>query len=323
MGASDIEMKNTLPNAVELDSYIQDQQSRLYAYLCSIWGVGDLTYNSYPRTYRNPVSDGYIPEWYDPTIMQYVDGTGRNKKGGMFFEDSLAAMSFYGLADPVKKNGSRDDMAKVQLLFFVNLTKITPGGLTHAQQAGQRLDELAINDVRNFLQNNGCGFSMTDVCRDIDKVVERYSGAFKRSILSKNMNNFLAFRIDMQMPYNSQLNTTNYIPPMAADTQRTLTIFIKNAPDPTKKIKVGGGRFIQQEYAATNILIPCDTGQSVSCLAGKVVQFPFYYGGTFDQTPNYNAVTGQWDKTDVGGFQANPDPSDPGTPITITFTDFA
>ena len=317
-------MEYIFQTATGIDSYIQEQLGRLYKFLKSVWGVNDSNYNAFGRTERNHSDGGYVPMWYSTELQSYIDGSGDVTAGSLFFDNTMAAISFYSLVDPVKKAGDRDDIAKVQLYFFVDLMQITPSGIS---ESSQRLDEVAINDVRNFLQNNGCGFSMTDVYRSVDKILENYSGSYKRKTLLQNMNsatvNFLAFRIDMQMPYNAQINTTNYIPPMAANTVRTITLFIKQTPDTSVKIPVGNGKVINQQYAATDILIPCNAGEITSYLAGKVVQYPFYYGGTFDQTPTYNTVTGQWDKTAVGGFQPNPDSSDPGTPVTITFTDFA
>lgn len=204
-------MNYLLPNATSEDAAIQQLQQRMYGKLCSIWGVNDSNYNSFGRAYRNYNDKGYLPEWYDPTTKQYVDGTGQNTRGGLFFEDSLAAVSYYGLTDPIK-NMAGISSANVQLLFFVDLTKITPGGLSTEQQAGQRLDTVALNDVRNFIESAGCGFELREIYRDVDKVTERYPGYARNSTLNRNMDNFLCFRIDMLLRFNPLLNTSKYLP---------------------------------------------------------------------------------------------------------------
>ena len=191
----------TLPNPSGIDFYVQRQQSRLYAYLTDRWGPDDSTYNSFGRVYRNNTKDGYIPEFYNPATGEYVAGDNENSAGGMFIEDSLAVVSFYGMTDPEGKNTNRDEVAKVSLMFFLDLSQITPGGLlpgnNPGQQQGQRLDELAINDVMNFLQCNGCCFTLTNTYRGIDKVLEQYSGAAKKLALLNNMHPKLCFRIDI------------------------------------------------------------------------------------------------------------------------------
>ena len=187
----------TLPNPSGIDWYVQRQQGRIYDYLSVLWSVDDSNYNSFGRVYRNNTKDGYIPEFYNPEKNCYVAGGNENNAGAMFFEDKLAAMSFYGMADPESKNSKRDEVAKVSLMFFVDLSKITPGGLIQTDQQGQRLDELAINDVMNFLQCNGCCFTLTNTYRGIDKVLEQYSGQQKKQALLNNMHPQLCFRIDM------------------------------------------------------------------------------------------------------------------------------
>ena len=187
----------TLPNASGIDYYVQRQQERLYAYLKDRWTLTDDSYNSFGRAYRNYTKDGYIPEFYNPAKKAYVSGKNENNAGGLFFEDKLGAMSFYGMTDPEGKNTNRDEVAKASLMFFVDLSKITPGGLDTVSQQGQRLDELAINDVMNFLQCNGCCFTLTNTYRGIDKVLEQYSGAAKKQALLNNMHPQFCFRIDM------------------------------------------------------------------------------------------------------------------------------
>lgn len=89
-------------------------------------------------------------------------------------------------------------------MFFVNLNSITPGGITNTQ--GQRLDDVCIADVQNYIQSNGSNFEVKAVYKDIDKVLERYSGTLKRRALKDDMHPKFCFRIDLELRYNPLLN---------------------------------------------------------------------------------------------------------------------
>lgn len=199
-------MLYTLPNPYGIDFKIQAFQIRLYNKLKTLWGLGDDDYNSFGRVYRNATADGYIPEYYDAAKQCYITGKGDNSHGGMFYEDTIPVVSFMGLVDPIGRNSIQDDMVNVQLMFFLNLDKITAGGLSVSDRNGQRMDEVAINDVKNYIHYNGNGFNITNTYKDIDKVLERYSGATKKSALRDDMHPKFCFRLDMQVLYNPNLN---------------------------------------------------------------------------------------------------------------------
>lgn len=311
-----------LPNPNDIDYYIQSLQNRLYNQcLCNLWNVSDNTYNCFGRVYRNADKEnGFIPEFYNPSLGQYVAGGNKNVKGGMFFQDTLAAMSYFYLADPIKRATNADNQATLQLLFFLDLSKITAGGYSQQQAQGQRLDEVAINDVVNFIKFNGCGFVVTNVYRNVDKVLESFSGAIKKDSLNDDMHPRLCFRIDLQLNYPSTFfNPDSALPtiPMKADI--SIVLFIKTSPDLSKTILMPSGKYIQQEYAPTNILTPKLASDSNGYLAGKKVFYPFTYNNQSDAVPTYDGATGAWDRTDQAispqlGFND-------GDFVAITFTD--
>jgi len=295
----------TLPNPYGIDYYIQTLQRRWYDRACALWGVGDDNYNNFGRVYRNTAPEGdsgkyngYYPEFYNPAKRAYVAGNNKSNGGGMFFEDTLAAMSYFFLDDSVNRQNNGDDLANLQWLFFVDLSKITPGGISQTDAAGQRLDDIAINDVQSFLLSNNCGFSVTKIYRRVDKVLESFSGAAKRDSLNDDMHPRLCFRIDLKIPYNYLLNTpNNSIPNIPVMDWKTIVLFIKTSPDPTKLIPVGNGRFIQQEYAVGNTLTPKKIGDGNGYLAGREVQYPFAYNNQIQTVPVYDTVRGIWDRS--------------------------
>lgn len=206
----------TLPTLSPLDFCVQGLQTRWYERAKSLWGVDDATYNCFGRAYRNNTKGGYIPEFYNPELGTYVGSSNTDNSGGLFYQDTLAAMSFFALADPVKRDpGTKskyEDTAYLQWIFFVNLNMITPGGITDAQ--GQRLDDTCLDDVINYIQTNGNGFTVHDRYRDVDKVLERYSGLQKTEALQDDMHPKYCFRIDLELRYNPlvQQKNTNLFP---------------------------------------------------------------------------------------------------------------
>lgn len=198
------------PNAVGIDYSITGLQNGLYRRLKSVWGVTDNTYNCFGRAYRNMVDGGYIAEFYNAEAQNYVSGLNQSNQGGMFFEDTIAAMS-YLLCDQPIRNSNGTYSVKAQLLFFVNLDKITPYGLTQQQQQGQRMDETAVNDVVDYIQANGNNWTILATYTDIDKVLEKFSGKQKKESLNDDMHPRFCFRIDMNLNYNKKLNRQNQV----------------------------------------------------------------------------------------------------------------
>ena len=204
------------PNPTGLDWYIQTLQGRMYPYFKRLWSlVDDTKWNCFPRAYRNysKEQNGYIPQYFiasdTNTANDYAGSDGLNG-GALFYNDNFSVVSFFELADPEKKNDIRDDVAKVSLMFFINLSQITPGGIPIANQGGQRLDEICINDVKNFMLCNGCCFTITDTYRGVDKVLEKYSGDVKKRALLDDMHPKFCFRLDLEIRYNPFQNVSKY-----------------------------------------------------------------------------------------------------------------
>lgn len=299
------------PTSYGLDYYIQTAQYRMYNKLCDVWGVGERTYNCFGRVYRDNVVGGYLPHAFYQD--QYIVGDGTNNIG-MFFEDKLAAVSYFGLLDPIKQLPNGDSEAKLMLLFFLDLRKINPGGITDEQ--GQRLDDVCVNDVWNwFNTTKASNMQVTAVYKDVDKVLEKYSGEVKRSTLNKNMQPAFCFRIDINLVYNPQLEVSGTANPITMAQQwHSITLFIKDSPDLSVLIPVGNGKFIQKEYSAGSTLTPMLDGAGVGYLAGRLVQLPFGYNRSADQTPSYNPIFGTWTMDAPTQFVD-------GDTITITFLD--
>lgn len=198
----------TQPKSLGLDFQLQGLQTRLYNRLKSEWNITDSQWNCFGRADRNYYEDsvkgkGYIPEFYDASSNSYLASNGTSNLGGIFFESSLAVVSFFGLMEPMKRQSGQDDMARVELIMFVRLDQITSGGIPLNQQQGQRLDEVCINDVKNYIRSQGNNFCVTDSARDVDKVLDRYSGWQKNDSLKRDMQPYFCFKIILTIPYNT------------------------------------------------------------------------------------------------------------------------
>ncbi len=211
----------TVPYPLGIDYYIQELwQKPMYEKLISKWGLDDDKYNCFSRVYRNyNVNDkGYIPEAYkadaNNTTHDYVGSDGL-QSGPLFFQDTVAAISFFGLLDPIRTTHAdvAQDTAKVELIFFVNLEQITAGGIPLNKQQGQRLDDVCVNDVVNWIKRRGGStIEVIEQYRDIDKVLERYSGDYKKAVLNRDMQPFFCFKIICELRYNTLLYMKPTIP---------------------------------------------------------------------------------------------------------------
>jgi hypothetical protein len=188
----------------------------MYPYFKTLWSVADDTrWNCFGRGYRNITADGsgYTLEFFNTGAANannnYVGSSGTNS-GAVFYNDSFDIVSVFALGDPERKNDIRDDVAKVKLLFFMNLANLTPGGIPIVNQGGQRLDEVVVNDVKNFMLCNGCCFTITDTHRDIDKVLQDYSGSIKKLALQNDKHPKFCFRLDLEIRYNPFQNVSKY-----------------------------------------------------------------------------------------------------------------
>ncbi len=297
------------------DYYVQQVQTRLYNYLLNRWGLSltPALYQSFGRVYRVHTEDGYVPMAFNDSSRDYIASTStRGGNGGLFFEDKLAVLSYVYQVDPIRKNEDRDDVLKLEWLFFIDLSKITPAGIT--DQAGFRLDEIAINDVKNFIQNNGCACTVHETIREVDKVLEKFSGAMKKNALHENMQPKMCFKICCELRYNPILFTTAQQPQLQP-MQKSVVLYIKASPNPATLIAVGNGLYMYQEYAEGNTLTPLVTTSATGYLAGKNMELPFGYNDTNDSLPNFNLSTGTWTKTGTPyGFND-------GDYVTLTFTD--
>ena len=294
----------TVPNAQGLDYWIQLFNTRIYNYyLKPTLGLTDSNCMCFGRVERNHVdTNGYIPEAF--VNGQYVGSDGTSTRGGLFFDAGKFVMFFSQIEN---KRGTKGQyVAKMELIVFADMAIITPGGITSTTQ---RLTEVLLDQLENWITYNGYGFKVVQTYFDIDKVLERYSGTSKRNTLtlnmsnSRNLNSFGAVKLIVEKSYNAADGENGFNKQMPVPMDITIVLYIKTSPDLTKLIPVGNGRFIYQEYGEGNTLTPLYTDTGLPFLKGKGVQLPFFLNDAPITLPNYNLSTGIWTKTGLpNGF---------------------
>lgn len=190
----------TKTNPVGIDWYIQQLQTRIHSSLLTDWSLGTDLYKCYGRCYRNKKDSGYIAEVY----------TESNEYKEVFWDDNLAAISFFGLNGIVKKGVQSE--ADVHLVFFVDLSKITI-----KDASGNAITHRADNEVRLSVQNAigrfSNGFKLLSTELWLENVLKEYAGSYKSgvdqiqtSLAKADMHPLHCFRINMNLFFDDNKN---------------------------------------------------------------------------------------------------------------------
>ena len=310
------------PYTLSVDRKINEFIDRFYNnYLIPELGLNNGNCMCCGRVVRNNVKSksgesGYIPELF--YNGDYIGSDGTSNRGGLFFENGKF-ISFLGDVSRKKLN-SGDYIGRFELIIFADMSIITPAGISTSIE---RLDEILLSGIETFVTVNGCGFTVKETTLDIDKVLERYSGSQKRNALTRNLSDsnnvssFCAMKLILEVAYDPAQYIGIEQPFQNNMIQQSLVFFIKDTPDPSKVINVGGGVTVYQEYAPTDVLIVTRTDNDKPYFTGYNVQMV-----VFNNTPDTLASmigvnsTGSYDRTGQGDPYGFMD----GNFISITYT---
>jgi hypothetical protein len=275
---------NLVPYPTGIDYPISQIQRILYERLYVNWGLSGMTganFEFYGRTYRNSSKDGYLPQWYKSGIDYNED---------MFYNDKLQALMWFGLNDPLPVNDERMEY-NLSLYAFLNLTGVRP------VDGNQRMDEKAIRDILHLLQTEPYGFVTTQVYRDVDNVLQKYSGAAKNNALVNNNHQpYMCVRIDGKLAI--ALDEYNDCQPSIVPTNFSamtgaIRANIKDTPNPLAMQTLVNGVQIPLEYqSGSTLTIPHIVGRYVfpELKLNRNVLFEgtdyTLTGDTFDFSPN-------------------------------------
>lgn len=244
-----------VPYPTGVDYCVSQIQRYLYERLYVRWGTSGMTGDMlqvYGRVYRNSVSDGFTPQWYTGIKNYTVD---------LFYNDKIQAMIWFGLNDPMIVDGGQATY-NISIYIFCNLVKVKP-------VAGQqRMDEAVVRDLIQLLEPAPFGFNTTQVVRDIDNVLQKYTGKAKdESIINQNHQPKLCFRIDGKMTIGID-DYGDCQPSVMPQNFNTMTgairVNFKDSPDPSVKQTLVNGVQIPLEYpTGTTLTIPHLSGRYV------------------------------------------------------------
>lgn len=173
-----------------IDIPIQKFQTVMYGVLNGKWGTGDNSFNCHGRAYRNQTADGYVPD-----VFQGAATTGEIEYKEVLFDDTLKALCFFSVGESTKYD-TGSTVAKVGLIFMVNVPQLKPG-IVH------RGDEEIRRDVELFCTGRRNGFTMTGFETGIDNVFREFSGWRKTTgIKYRDMQPLHCFRINFDLLYN-------------------------------------------------------------------------------------------------------------------------
>lgn len=172
-----------------IDTAIDGLQRKLYPSLVSLWklnAASDKDYNSYARAYKNQSENGLVPEVFVKGI-EYKE---------VMLDDKIKALSFFSIGDSISFDNNLSK-AKVGLIFFVDLTKISSGQ--------NRNDELVRQQIVKLIQGNKYfGFSFEGVEIGIDLSLKEYAGARKNIGLKyRDMHPYHCFRLNFTLQYKT------------------------------------------------------------------------------------------------------------------------
>ncbi len=172
----------TKPTGVDI--LIQALQNFLYVQLQNTWGIGTSDYTSYGRVYRNQTEDGYSPEVY----------LGSNEYKDSFFDDTVKALSFFGIGETEKFNGGL--ISNVFLVFCVQIPLLKP---TYSWRA----DVEVRMDVEMLCKSPRFGLMFQGTETGIDNVFKEFSGWKKKEgIKFRDMHPWHCFRLNFNTnPY--------------------------------------------------------------------------------------------------------------------------
>lgn len=170
-----------------IDAMIQRFQTKLHEKLLTTWGIASDKYRCYGRCYRNKTDDGYIAENYE--------GSGEYKE--VYWDDSLAAISFFGIASELSQVIVTKTTA--HLVFFVDLVKLKPA-IAH------RADSEVRTDVIDAIGMGMYGLTVESVQLYIENVLREYPGSRRDGYLKYvDMHPVHCFRINLNL-IHSKIN---------------------------------------------------------------------------------------------------------------------
>lgn len=193
-------MLNLKTNPSSIDYEIQNFQQELHAGLMTAWdldpgvAIENAKYECYGRCYKNRKEKGSVAEVY----------TSANEYKEVYWNDDLAAISFFGTSDKV--NITNENQTEVHLVFFVDLNKLAIKDFTGTTIA-HRADEEIRNQVQKIIGKSLHGITITSIETGLVNVLKDYPGSYRDDRLQVvDMHPRHCFRFNFTMEFDINTN---------------------------------------------------------------------------------------------------------------------
>jgi len=176
-------MLNVKTNPVGIDSVIQDFLEFMHDRLLRKWSIQSDKYKCYGRCYKNRKTNGFVAELYT---------SGKDYKDA-YWEDSLTALSFFGVNDVRDFKGNQ--RTEIHLVFFVNIDKIYTDK-TH------RADEEIRSDVLNIISESTFNTALSGIVTGVEASLREYTGSLG-ALLNLDMHPTHVFRMNFNVGHET------------------------------------------------------------------------------------------------------------------------
>lgn len=185
----------TKTNPVGLDLQIQKLQQSMHTVLIGSDGFNlsdPAKYKSYGRCYRNKKGTGYVAENYE----------GAGEYSELYWDDSLTAVSFFGLSGQIRNDKTGLSSADVHFVMFADLDKLAlkdKDGNAIAHRADAELRWLVIDAIGKF----SYGFTYDSTELWIENVLKEYPGSYRDDRLKAvDMHPVHCFRVNLKIIFD-------------------------------------------------------------------------------------------------------------------------
>jgi hypothetical protein len=194
-------------NAVGIDYEIQLYQQFLYTKLKVLWNISDSDYDSYDRAYRNNTDKGYIPEFFNNTVLDSSLNATVYKT--IIFDETLnKVVSFFNLIDTTEhKLGFMS--SKISFIMMINLQKIK------TTIAWRPDEEVKIDVLKTWqsaikkLHTGKYGAEVLGIETGIKNVFKEFDGLIgnKEFTTFNDRHPLYCFKINLNLNYNIHFGT--------------------------------------------------------------------------------------------------------------------
>ena len=172
-------MNNLLSETHNLDSLIQELQTKLYNYLVVQWGTDKI--DAYGRIYKNEKNQMIVPEVFDVSLNGYKEVLYNGQSCFFFIDDD----------NHVCEDEDHEFTTNVKICFMLNLSDL--------KASTERVDSDVKRDVVTFLTDNDYHFKLKGYEKGLDNVLNGFN---TEKIKQSDIHPYHVFAIETAFSYS-------------------------------------------------------------------------------------------------------------------------